>query len=184
MRITCAQPSTTTPMLSFIHAITNYTRMHKFNRKPVVTIQDQYFRCCHESVFLFLLQLLCHKMYVAQHWFLGDVHVWYRPTYVSTTKFSQRTPNFYRPQRSCGQGYVFTGVCDSVHRGGSPENPPDQGEPPWTKENPPRPGRHPPSPPTKEKPPGRGRHPPGPRRTPPRTKENPPPRKKTAAYGQ
>ena len=26
---------------------------------------------------------------------------------------------FYRPQRSCGQGYVFTRVCDSVHRGGS-----------------------------------------------------------------
>ena len=24
----------------------------------------------------------------------------------------------YRPQRSCGQGNVFTGVCDSVHRGG------------------------------------------------------------------
>ena len=26
--------------------------------------------------------------------------------------------NYYRPQRSCGQGYVFTRVCDSVHRGG------------------------------------------------------------------
>ena len=25
--------------------------------------------------------------------------------------------NFYRPQRSC-EGYVFTRVCDSVHRGG------------------------------------------------------------------
>ena len=24
----------------------------------------------------------------------------------------------YRPQRSCGQGYVFTRVCDSVHGGG------------------------------------------------------------------
>ena len=23
--------------------------------------------------------------------------------------------NFYRPQRSCGQGYVFTRVCDSVN---------------------------------------------------------------------
>ena len=29
--------------------------------------------------------------------------------------------NFYRPQRSCGQGYVFTCVCDSVHRGGLPQ---------------------------------------------------------------
>ena len=26
--------------------------------------------------------------------------------------------HFYRPQRSCGQGYVFTRVCDSVHWGG------------------------------------------------------------------
>ena len=25
---------------------------------------------------------------------------------------------YYRPQRSCGQSNVFTGVCDSVHRGG------------------------------------------------------------------
>ena len=25
--------------------------------------------------------------------------------------------SYYRPQRSCGQGYVFTRVCDSVHRG-------------------------------------------------------------------
>ena len=25
---------------------------------------------------------------------------------------------FYLPQRSCDQGYVFTRVCDSVHRGG------------------------------------------------------------------
>ena len=23
----------------------------------------------------------------------------------------------YRPQRSWGKGYIFTGVCDSVHRG-------------------------------------------------------------------
>ena len=27
------------------------------------------------------------------------------------------TNNFYRPQRSCGQGYVFTRVCHSVNRG-------------------------------------------------------------------
>ena len=26
--------------------------------------------------------------------------------------------NIYRPKRSFGQGYIFTGVCDSVHRGG------------------------------------------------------------------
>ena len=28
---------------------------------------------------------------------------------------------YYRPQRSWGQGYVFTRVCDSVHRGGLPQ---------------------------------------------------------------
>ena len=45
-------------------------------------------------------------------------------------------PNFflfhYRPQRSCGQGYIFTRVCDSVHRGGlrAGRTPPRQGEPP------------------------------------------------------
>ena len=27
--------------------------------------------------------------------------------------------NFYRSQRSCGQGYVFAHVCDSVNRGGA-----------------------------------------------------------------
>ena len=68
--------------------------------------------------------------------------------------------NFYRPQRSCVQGYVFTRVCDSVNRGGSPENPPlgtketlprdqadpprDQGEPPRDQAHPPRPRRPPP----------------------------------------
>ena len=77
--------------------------------------------------------------------------------------------NYYRPQRSwgkvifsqasvipsatkLGQGYIFTGVCDSVHRGGSasvhagiPHTPP------------PGPGRHPP----------RTRYPPGPGTPPP-----------------
>ena len=68
---------------------------------------------------------------------------------------------FYRPQRSCGQGYVFTRVCDSVHRGGLRQREPPlplvrsslpgrehtpsgQGEPlPW-QGGPPRAGRHPP----------------------------------------
>ena len=75
----------------------------------------------------------------------------------SSTNFNEGS--YYRPQRSCGQCYVFTGVCDSVHRGGfsgeappgTKETPPDQGEPPrdqadppWTKENPPRDQAHPP----------------------------------------
>ena len=109
----------------------------------------------------------------------------------------------YRPQRSCGQGYVFTRVCDSVNRGGLRRTPPDQGEPPGPRRTPPDQGEPPrdqgeppldqgePTPPgTKENPP-----PLGPRRTPPdqahtpRTKETPqtkenPPGKNTAAYGQ
>ena len=74
--------------------------------------------------------------------------------------------SFYRPQRSCGQGYVFTGVCDSVHGGGL------QRTPPGTKENPPRDqGEPPPGP--RRTPPGTKENPPGPRRAPPGTKENP-----------
>ena len=39
------------------------------------------------------------------------------------------------PATKLGQGYIFTGVCDSVHRGGLPQcilgyHPPDQA-PPW-----------------------------------------------------
>ena len=43
---------------------------------------------------------------------------------------------YYRPQRSCGQGNIFTPVCHSVHRGGSASmhagipTPPDQVDPP------------------------------------------------------
>ena len=102
--------------------------------------------------------------------------------------FSKMYPksNCYRPQRSCGQGNVFTAVCDSVHRGGL-----QQGEPPG-KENPP--GRRTPwegepprrrthregeapqegKPPPEEEPPGKQNPP---KETPPRRpprKENPP----------
>ena len=53
--------------------------------------------------------------------------------------FSNDTVHIYRPQRSCGQGYVFTGVCDSVNRGGGclPQcmlgchTPPDENPPTW-----------------------------------------------------
>ena len=118
----------------------------------------------------------------------------------------------YWPQRSCGQGYVFTHVCDSVHRGGlwagpprTRQIPPWQGEPPGLGRHPPPPGpgRHQPpqtrqtphSPWTRQTPPRPGRHPPRPGRhppdqadkwqgEPPQTRQTPPPRKKTAAYGQ
>ena len=83
---------------------------------------------------------------------------------------------FYRTQRSCGQGYVFTRVCDSVHRGGGVSR---QGEPPQT-------GR---TPPDRENPPARRtpqtrqtpHHPPAPGR-PPR-QGGTPPGKQTPEYG-
>ena len=43
----------------------------------------------------------------------------------------------YRPQRSCGQGYVFTRVCDSVHRGGGSASVHAEIPPPTGKEAPP-----------------------------------------------
>ena len=50
---------------------------------------------------------------------------------------------FYRPQRSCGQGNIFTPVCHSVHRGGVClsacwDNTPQSRQPPWSR-LPPRP---------------------------------------------
>ena len=59
---------------------------------------------------------------------------------------------YYRPQRSCGQGYVFLHVCVILFTGGvSRQAPPGRENPPQTRQTPPRPGRHPP--------PGPGRHP-------------------------
>ena len=73
---------------------------------------------------------------------------------------------YYRPQRSCGQGNIFTPVCHSFCSqggGGLPQcmlgyhhppgpgrppqtrqTPPDQADPPGPGRCPPRPGRHPP----------------------------------------
>ena len=84
-----------------------------------------------------------------------------------------RVWHFYRPQRSCGQGYVFTHVCHSVNQGGLPQcmleyhtsqeqTPPEQ------------------TPPQEQKP-HRSRHPAG-ADTPPQ--EQRPPRQQTPAYGQ
>ena len=87
----------------------------------------------------------------------------------------------YRPQRSCGQGNIFTPVCHSVHRGvSSRENPPARENPP-TRENPPGPGRHPPDqadPPWDQA----DTNPPSP--SPPPPDQADPPRKQTPAYGQ
>ena len=85
----------------------------------------------------------------------------------------------YRPQRSCGQGYVFTRVCDSVNRGGLWRTPPQTKEtnphpPPGTKETPPDQGEPPPPGPRRTPPPDQG-EPPRDQGDPPRTKENHPP---------
>ena len=68
---------------------------------------------------------------------------------------------FYRPQRSCGQGNIFTSVCHSVHRGvclsACWDTTPPRGTPtPTRKETPPR----------KEAPPWEGGIPLGRRHTP------------------
>ena len=89
----------------------------------------------------------------------------------------------YRSQRSCDQGYIFTRVCDSVHRGGLRAG-----------RTPPGPGRHPLSP-DQADPPRQGEPPPDQADTPPRTRQTPragrtppdqadtPPRKQTPEYG-
>ena len=105
---------------------------------------------------------------------------------------------FYWPQRSCGQGNVFTGVClSTVGVGGEgvclsacwdtrpprPGRPPQPGRPPRTRQTPPDqadppplgPGRHPPD--QAPTPPGLGTHNPHP------PDQADPPRKQTAAYG-
>ena len=69
---------------------------------------------------------------------------------------------FYRPQRSCGQGNVFTGVCLST--GGRVSASVHAGMP-----YPPRPGRH--SPRTRETPQDQADPP---RQTPPQTRQTPP----------
>ena len=55
--------------------------------------------------------------------------------------FTEKSSNFYRPQRSCGQGYVFTRFCHSVNRGrgsasvhfGKEARPPGKEAPPGRK---------------------------------------------------
>ena len=104
----------------------------------------------------------------------------------------------YRPQRSCGQGNVFTGVClstggrvsASVHARmpyppGTRQTPPrDQADTPRTRQTPPRPGR---PPRTRQTPPDQADTPPD-QADPPRTRQTPPdqadpPGKQTPAYG-
>ena len=96
-------------------------------------------------------------------------------------------PTYYRPQRSCGQGYVFTRVCDSVHRGGLQRTPPGPGRHPPSRENPPD-RENPPwdqgdTPQDQGEPPQHQGEPPWDQGDTPRDQGDPP-GKKTAAYGQ
>ena len=77
----------------------------------------------------------------------------------------------YRPQRSCGQGNIFTPVCHSVHRGGMSE----ADHPPPQEQTPPQ-VRPPLVRPPRVRPP-RVRHPPG-------ADTTLPPPEQTPAYGQ
>ena len=77
----------------------------------------------------------------------------------------------YRPQRSCGQGNIFTPVCHSVHRGGLPQCMLGY-HPPRTRQTPPR-DQTPPTKQTTPPPPDQADTPPGTRQTPPRTRQTP-----------
>ena len=78
---------------------------------------------------------------------------------------------FLPPATKLGQGYVFTGVCDSVHGGGVPDQVPPQDQVhPLDQVHPPGPGFTPPGPGT----PPRDQVPPGPG-TPPWNQVHPPP---------
>ena len=103
---------------------------------------------------------------------------------------------YYRPQRSCGQGNVFTGVCLSTGGGCLPQcmlgchtpppgpgRPPrDQADTPPDQGDPPGPGRPPRD--QADTPLGQGRHPPRDQAdTCPGPGRHPPPGKQTPAYG-
>ena len=54
------------------------------------------------------------------------------------TQISLNSGTLLPPATKLGQGYVFTGVCDSVHSGGVPDqvHPPGPGTPPGTRYTP------------------------------------------------
>ena len=76
-------------------------------------------------VFIFSLIHLMHlsvRMYKRRRSHLSEHRSHYfshQITYIHVFgKLGRSHLCFYRPQRSCGQGYVFTRVCDSVNTGG------------------------------------------------------------------
>ena len=131
------------------------------------------------SIVLFLWDTGSNRSIIAFHqswnwdWLRQDKYIYYLifNTY------------YYRPQRSCGQGNVFTGVCLSTGGGCLPQcilgchTPPDQADTPLDQGDPPGLGRHPPgtrqTPRDQADPPGPGR-PPRTRETPPRDQADPP----------
>ena len=100
---------------------------------------------------------------------LSDVHA-----YTQKERQNSSTPkhSFYRPQRRCGQGNIFTPVCYSVHRGSASVHagiPPRSRHPPGTRPPPPPgPDPHPRDQTPQNQTPRDQTHPPGTRPTPPR----------------
>ena len=86
--------------------------------------------------------------------FFFQSHIWrfMANSYFHEPPMHSLEMHIYRPQRSCGQGNVFTGVCLSTGGGGclpqcmlGCQTPPDQADtPPDKADHPLGPGRHPP----------------------------------------
>ena len=122
-----------------------------------------------------------------------DIHTYYMRA-VDLSCFVLMTCRFkyiYRPQRSCGQGNIFTPVCHSVHRGEGGSASVHAGIPPPDTRPPPPPGADTLPPPWTPDPPDT--RPPLPRHQtppwtpdtphPPDTRTPPSPGKQTPAYG-
>ena len=67
-----------------------------------------------------------------------------QPVTINTKLNSTMDPHFYRPQRSCGEGNIFTPVCHYVHGGVSASV--HAGIPPWSRHPPPGADTPPPGP--------------------------------------
>ena len=65
------------------------------------------------------------KFHVSHIWWLVQLPYWFKA-------------GFYQPQRSCGQGNIFTPVCHSVHRGGGVSEATPQEQTPPLGQTPPR----------------------------------------------
>ena len=143
-----------------------YFCVPRWTKKPVAFDSQIYYPASQYIKQLSLVMVCCGHCFLLI--FLGLVNwiyklndSWFRLVTYNVPQSELCNLHFYRPQRSCDQGNAFTGICDSVNRGGLPQC--MLGSPPPRKAAPPSP--------RKEIPPGR-RH--------PHRKEAPP----SPAYGQ